>query len=280
VRQLLLEIHIFPIIVFLSIILLFGCEKKYTSVIDSSNNVLFVSSPIFSLHVVNTDTIYAGYAQTPEDTLTIIAIASLKVNQTFEDGLTGSVRYSLGDYQSSLVLCDGTLTNFNPSDSVYYGFVGFKIQRSFFGDFVFKLWAQNQNGDVSNIFYLPLHIIRSNNAPIISNLTAPDTLHIGDTLSLTIKASDPDGLADLYEVGYRSLKPDGNYANSGNMILLYDDGKSEFPSGDRVAGDGIYTYTTNVPQTAQRGTYIYTFSALDKARTTSNTITKKIIILP
>jgi hypothetical protein len=280
VRQLLLKNYPSVISIFLSLLILSGCEKKYSSVVESSTQSLFVSHPIFSLQTVNTDTIYSGNVQKPGDTLTIIAIASLKINRPFEDASAGGVFYSLGDYQSSVVLCEGSLANYNPGDSVYYGFVGFKIQRSLVGDFVLKLWAQNQNGDISNMFYLPLHIVRSNQPPAISNLIAPDTLHIGDTLSMTIKASDPDGLVDLYEVGYLSLKPDGSYANAGNMILMFDDGKSAIPSGDRVAGDGTYTYTTTVPQTALRGTYVYTFSALDKARTISNTITKKIIILP
>jgi hypothetical protein len=279
VRQLLHEIKLFLISVIL-FITLFGCEKKYSTVIDSSNTALFLSNPIFSLHVVNTDTIYAGYTQSPGDTLTIIALASVKLNQPFVDESAGSVQYILGDYQSSLVLCDGTLSNYNPYDSVYYGFVGFKIQRSLVGDFVLKLWAQNTNGEASNTLYLPLHIVRSNQAPVLSNLTAPDSLHIGDTLSMTIRVTDPDGLADVYQVGYLSLKPDGTYANGGNLILMYDDGKSAFPSGDRNAGDGIYTYTTTVPQTALRGMYTYTFSALDKARAVSNTITKKVVILP
>jgi hypothetical protein len=280
VRQLLLKNYLSIISIFLSLLFLSGCEKKYSSVLESSNPSLFVSHPIFSLQTVNTDTIYSGDVQNPEDTLTIIAIASLKVNHSFEDASAGGVFYSLGDYQSSVVLCEGSLANYNPSDSVYYGFVGFKIQRSLVGDFVLKLWAQNQNGDISNLFFLPLHIVRSNQPPVISNLIAPDTLHIGDILSLTIKASDPDGLVDLYEVGYLSLKPDGSYANGGNRILMFDDGKSAIPSGDRVAGDGTYSYTTTVPQTALRGIYVYTFSALDKARTISNTITKKIVILP
>jgi hypothetical protein len=280
VRQFFIKTNFVQFIFISGLLLLGGCEKKYTTVIDSSPNVLFVSNPMFSLRTINTDTIYAGHAQTPSDTLTIIALASLKLNQPFEKGSTGSVRYTVGDYTSSLLLGEGTLQNFNPADSVYYGFVGFRIQRSLVGDFVVKLWAEGLDGEVSNMFFLPLHITRFNHPPVISNLKAPDTLHIGDTLSLTIKASDPDGLADLYEVGYRTLKPDGTYANDGNIILMFDDGNETFPSGDAVAGDGIYTYSTNVPQTAQRGIYIYTFSALDKSRTFSNTITKQIVVLP
>lgn len=277
-RQFFLKTHL--LIIITSLLFFSGCEKKYSTVIDSSPFVLFVSNPKFSLQVVNTDTIYTGYTQSPSDTLTIIGLASLQVNQPTEIVSTGSVRYTVGDYQSTLLLCEGTLQNFNPSNSVYYGFVGFQVQRSLVGDFVVKLWAEGQNGEVSNVFFLPLHITRFNHPPVISDLKAPDTLHLGDTLSLTIKASDPDGLADLYEVGYRSLKPDGSFANNGNMILMFDDGNSAFPSGDVGAGDGIYTYTTTVPQTAQRGTYRYTFSALDKSRTLSNLITKILVILP
>jgi hypothetical protein len=280
VRQFSLKTHLFQFIIISGLLFLGGCEKRYNTIIDSSPNVLFVSNPMFSLQTINTDTIYTGVAQTPSDTITIIALASLKLDQPFEKRSTVSVRFTVGDYQSSILLCEGTLQNFNPADSMYFGFVGFRIQRSLVGDFVVKLWAEGQDGEVSNMFFLPLHISRFNHPPVISNLKAPDTLHIGDTLSLTIKVSDPDGLADVYEVGYRSLKPDGTYANNGNMIPMFDDGNETFPSGDAVAGDGIYTYSTTVPQTAQSGTYTYTFSALDKSRTFSNTITKQIVILP
>jgi hypothetical protein len=278
VRQFLLKINFFLFVII--ILSISGCEKNYSTVVDSSKDILLATNPTFSLSVVNTDTMYIGNVQTSSDTLKIHAIASLKIIRALGEESIGSVNYFIGNFQSSLVLSQGTLPNFNPNDSVYSGYVDFQIQRYIVGDFVVKLWEQNQKGEESNTFYLPLRITRFNNAPSVSDLTAPDTLHIGNTFSFSLKASDLEGMADLYEVGFRTLKPDGSYANSGNIILMFDDGNSAFPSGDLKAGDSIYTYSTFVPSSATKGTYVYTFFALDQLHAISNTITKRIIVLP
>jgi hypothetical protein len=119
-----------------------------------------------------------------------------------------------------------------------------------------------------------------NHAPVLSNLTAPDSLHRGDLLKLTVQASDSDGISDIYSVGYLSLKPDSTYANNGNQIAMFDDGNPDIPSADQTAGDAIYTYTTYVPSNALLGTYTYTFRSLDRSLAQSNVIILKVKILP
>jgi hypothetical protein len=286
VRQLLLKIFLFPFIVGLSFIFLSGCEKKYDTVIDSVGSAPVISGAKFSLTVINTDTMYVGQVQTSHDLFNIRETASLKVIHPDGKEKIASVNYFLGDYQSSIILSEGTLhddgvpPDLISNDNIYSGYVAFQIQRVVVGDFVLKMWGKNQNGDESNVVFLPVHIGRFNHAPIISNLIAPDTLHIKDILSLKLQVSDSDGLSDVYEVGYLSLKPDGSYANNGNLIQMYDDGGEQPQSGDLVEGDGIYTYTTTVPSDAPIGTYVFTFSAFDRLHITSNTIIHRMTILP
>ncbi|MFQ6674542.1 MAG: hypothetical protein ACE5GH_07145, partial [Fidelibacterota bacterium] len=53
--------------------------------------------------------------------------------------------------------------------------------------------------------------------PRIDSVEAPDTLQIPTsgiaTDTIRVKVTDPDGLEDIQWVGFRSLKPDGTYAN-------------------------------------------------------------------
>ena len=285
-RQLLLKKILFPFAVGFSFLFLSGCEKKYDTVIDSVGSAPIISGAKFSLTNINTDTMYVGQVQTSHDVFNIRATASLKVILPDGKEKIASVNYFLGDYQSSIILSEGTLhddgilPDLFSNDNIYSGYVAFQIQRVVAGDFILKMWSINQKGDESTISFLPVHIGRFNHAPVISNLIAPDTLYIGNRLSLTLQVSDSDGLSDVYKVGYLSLKPDGNYANSGNLIQMYDDGGEQPQSGDLVEGDGIYTYTTTVPSDALIGTYVFTFSAFDKLHVTSNTIIHRLTILP
>jgi hypothetical protein len=286
VRQLLLKIFLFPFAVGLSFIFLSGCEKKYDIVINSVGSAPVISDAKFSPTVIYTDTIYIGPVQTPLDIMNIHAKVSLRVIHPDGKEMIESVNFTLGDFQSSFTLCDGTLHDdgvFPDSisdDNTYSGYVDFQIQRVFVGDLFIKLWSKSRTGSESNNFFLPVHISRFNHAPVISNLVAPDTLYIGNPLSLTLQVNDSDGLSDVYEVGYLSLKPDSSYANNGDMIQMYDDGNAQPPSGDLVAGDGIYTYTTTVLPNTTVGTYVFTFSAFDRLHATSNTIIHRVTILP
>jgi len=286
VRQLLLKIFLFPFAVGLSFVFLSGCEKKYDTILDSAGSAPVISDAKFSPTVINTDTMYIGLVQTSSDVLNIHAKASLRVIHPDGKEMIESVNFALGDFQSSFTLCDGTLHDDGTfpdsisNDNMYSGYVDFQIQRVFVGDLFIKVWSKSRTESESNKYFLPVHIGRFNHAPVISNLVAPDTLYIGNLLSLTLQVNDSDGLSDVYEVGYLSLKPDSNYANNRNLIPMYDDGNSQPPSGDLVAGDGIYTYTTIVPSDALVGTYVFTFSAFDRLRITSNIIIHRITVLP
>lgn len=116
---------------------------------------------------------------------------------------------------------------------------------------------------------------QSNVAPLVANLTAPDTLTVNDTtlILLTIEATDSNGLEDIERVFFRSYRPDGS--TSGATFSMYDNGRD----GDTTANDGIYSAIISVYPSNQKGTYRFEFQAIDRGKKLSNIITHWITLL-
>jgi len=117
--------------------------------------------------------------------------------------------------------------------------------------------------------------ITFDNAPLVSNLVAPDRVTINPTqdtpIFITINVKDPNGLADIDIVQFRSFLPGGQEANN-SPIQLFDDGDPEV-SRDVEAGDGIYSILIFLPsQGVTPGNFQFVFSAKDKAGLESNII--------
>ena len=87
---------------------------------------------------------------------------------------------------------------------------------------------------------------------------------------ITASVTDPQGLTDVDSVYFYSQKPDGTLANSGDPILLVDNGKpfsAENPAeetGDEVAGDGIFSFSLLLDNTIDKGMFIFSFYMRDK----------------
>ena len=127
--------------------------------------------------------------------------------------------------------------------------------------------------------------------PKIDSLIVPDTLTLPvsdfafDTLRVMV--SDPDGLDDIKWVAYKSLKPDGTYANNGNYIYLYDDGGEvilyesdliTLTSGDAVKDDGTYAYVIFYDNSTPTGMYVWTFQAQDWGGNFSPIVSKTVVV--
>lgn len=127
--------------------------------------------------------------------------------------------------------------------------------------------------------------------PQIVSIDAPDTLFIPtsgydlDTLKVTV--TDANGVEDIRWAAYKSLKPNGTYANNGNLIFLYDDGGDEIlyqsdlirlTSGDSVAGDGIFSYILLLFPNTLVGTYVWTFYAQDLSYAYSIPVEHTVIV--
>lgn len=140
-------------------------------------------------------------------------------------------------------------------------------------DFKLVFQARDQSGKSSN----PVdHIltVAFNDAPYISNLVAPSQVQIDPQrdvkILITIKAKDPQGVADIDTVQFRSFLPSGQEANN-SPIQLFDNGDAD--QGDDRAGDGIFSRFIFLPsQGVTPGDFRFVFQARDKSDLLSNTI--------
>ena len=111
-------------------------------------------------------------------------------------------------------------------------------------------------------------------APYISNLVAPSQASIDPQndlkILITLKVKDPQGLADIDTVQFRSFLPSGQEANN-SPIQLFDTGDGDV--GDDEAGDGVFSRFIFLPsQGVTPGNYRFVFQVRDKANLLSNII--------
>ncbi len=120
---------------------------------------------------------------------------------------------------------------------------------------------------------------QENVAPVISDLSAPDSVVIEDPKSifrLSIKASDSNGQNDISSVYFITTRPDGTSNNV--KIQLFDSGNFQ-DHGDEEANDGIYSVIVEVTPQNAKGTYTFEFESEDRRGAKSNIIQHKIVLL-
>jgi len=252
-----------------------SCEKKDSSVIDSIGSAPKLSASSLSVSTVNTDTMNIGPVRNPEDVLTISINAYTRV---VPGTLTpvSSVQYTFRNGNGSSILAAGSLLDDgNPpdtqrNDSLYSGRLTFQIVRSTVGVVRVELFAEDASGYKSNSAILPLEIVRSNQPPVLSNLVAPDTVHTSSqsTFLVTVRATDPDGQADIRSV---------TRTTPSNLVLPLNDAGQ---NGDGVPGDGIFSETVLLSPPPPTGPYDFRFQAHDRSNVGSNVIIHRIIVLP
>lgn len=110
--------------------------------------------------------------------------------------------------------------------------------------------------------------------PVISNLIMPNEIDRGDVVSISLIVTDPNGLSDVDSVYYQAYDPDGNLVSNSQNISkfpLFDNGDTE-NTGDVNANDGVFNALFPFPSSAQTGNWTFTFNAIDKSDSISNTI--------
>ena len=120
---------------------------------------------------------------------------------------------------------------------------------------------------------------QQNYPPIISNLTAPDTIHLINKqiiITISLEVTDYNGQNDIKQVFFNSYLPPDGRPSSQNPILLYDNGTN----GDKIPNDGIYTVIVQLPATGvATGVYRWEFQAMDRSDSLSNKIIHNVVIL-
>jgi len=277
--------HLAQSALFISLMLLFGsCEKKQSSVVDSTGIAPFLAQVTLSPSVIDSDSINVGSNRQPTDLLTITTTIVARVQANSQDPI--SVAYSITSSDSLIIvsrgvlLDDGQTPDQSKGDGLFSAKASFLIRRVQFGTYAVQVNAESEDGYRSNTIYTPLAIFRGNRPPVISDLVAPDTVKLANqsqSLLLTVRANDSDGLSDVARVLFNSYKPDGT-ASGGNPFLMYDDGLAAH--GDESVGDGVFSLLISLPSNTQLGTYRFEFQAFDRSNEPSNVIILHLTVKP
>lgn len=249
-------------------ILYTGCEKKYSDIIDVSYNEYSVTNVLAPLN----------FAFDQQDSSLTIAI-QFTGNTDFQQVYFNAFSSDGKRINSSpvLMLDNGDIQNFGDTtagDKIYSGKI---LLSSVYpnGRYRVEFFVVDLNSTAKNVAQHNFNYYngQENFPPVISDLTAPDSLKLTDEIQLvklSIKVWDPNGLNDIETVYFNTFLPNGN-PSSGNPFLMYDNGNS-IDHGDETAGDGIYSRIIQLPPSTPSGIYRFEFEARDREGEISNKI--------
>ncbi|NOY76853.1 MAG: hypothetical protein GXO76_03165 [Calditrichaeota bacterium] len=147
------------------------------------------------------------------------------------------------------------------------------------GEYIFRLTALDKSGGSSEAVIRMVHVFKivHNDPPVLSELSAPDTVSrsSGQHFVLSVRVTDPQGLADVSQVYFNTYKPDGT-PSSGNPFFMRDDGQG----GDATAHDGIYSLGISISTQNATGNYRFVFYAVDYSGAVSQPIVHIITVVP
>jgi hypothetical protein len=253
-----------------------GCEKTDLGQVDIGRNPPFAFNFVLTPDSINIDTLTPGNGN-----YTVSATVLASVSDP--DGPDDIRTVEAGVYRPSAespflqkgLHDDGVVPDLIGGDGIYSGIIQFELTRALAGTYRVELSARDRSGLRSVAQSLSFFLTRRNSLPVLSNLSAPDTVTLpaGGSVAahMTVVASDSDGLGDIREVYF--LSPDGE--NPTFHFPLKDDGGLEPgpPSGDLNAGDGEFSILLTISDSPTvRGTYRFIFHAEDTFGDTSATI--------
>ncbi len=206
--------------------------------------------------------------------------------------ISGTLEYGGGETRQLVLHDDGRSNDIQAADGRY----DVNLDIGFSGDSA-QTWALHLLArDTLSGASVPLDTalsIRHPDPPRIESVVFRDTLTLRpDSLvldTLRVRVSPPNGLDEIRDVSMMSLKPNGEYANNGQPIPLYDDGSEtvfftfqgiDFTSGDRIAGDGEYALLLVLDPSTLTGVYGWTFNARTWLGTDAESWQDSLVVLP
>lgn len=247
-------------------LLIWGCEKTYDNLINTSTENFQVTDVIFIDH--NPPVVYD--LKTPADSL-----LKLRINFT-QQSVVNKVYFDI--YAS-----DNSRLNSSPvemeekSNNIFENQFILKRENPI-GNYTVRFSASGLDGKNKQVAVGTFYFNNGqDNLPpeIFNTVIEPDTVVVNDTTVIftSVGAMDPNGANDILEVYFIVYRPDGTTSR----VFLFDDGKLE--NGDKLAGDGIYSRLIQVDQNNQKGTYRFEFRAKDRSGDISNIINHFVLIL-
>ena len=259
-------------ILFLGLLIFAGCESKFDNVV--SDNV----TPFQVRQLSN----FTAFSITPVDSNIFISISfsnSVDILKVWAD-VYSSQQKKINN--SQLVLSDDGSSasgDVTAGDNTFSN--RFTLSQNLpNGDYRIEYFVTDKNlltrkvGSQQFLF----DNSKSNIAPIISNLIAPDSLTVRDSnivFTMSLQVLDSNGLADVETVWFISTRPDGT--SSGQRFSLYDNGNLN-DNGDRTANDGIFSTKVSLAPTNQKGRYRFDFQSRDFGKKLSNIIQHFVVV--
>ncbi len=260
---------------------------KSSEIIEPTFETLLLVNGTVSPAIVNTDTIFINGKKLSTDDIPLSATVTVKGNRSRSTMSVSAHLMKQGSQNfigEELLHDDGISPDIVAGDSIYAGKVEYSILRSFVGNISVSISGSSETS-ASTIFFTSISITRKeNNAPVIDQLNAPDTLissSSAQTIQITMRAHDADGASDINSVFFNSyLMPDS--LTSKGIVTMFDDGGASNNGSngntDAVAGDGIYTVTIIFPANISAQKRRFVFEAVDASNSRSNLIIHDIII--
>jgi len=122
---------------------------------------------------------------------------------------------------------------------------------------------------------------KSNIAPVIINVSVPDTIHRESSFSFNIEVIDSNGVRDIQHALFILYRPDGTivYNISGEAQWdMFNDGNSS-QHGDASASDNIFSFANYFSSTAQLGEWKFEFQAQDRGGKTSAIVSETMVVI-
>jgi hypothetical protein len=252
-------------------LLIWGCEKTYDNLIDTSTdnyqvsmtspsgNVIF--NPSDSLIVVRI--IFTSQSEISGVNFDLISPDGSKLN-TSPISLYDNGNPENGDTLAN----DKSYANKFPMSEFYLN-----------GNYRLQYYVSQSNAPKKQVAIGKFYFYngQDNIPPLISNTVVdPDTVVVTQPTAIftSVEATDLNGSADILEVYFTVYRPDSTTNN--NKVQLFDDGN--MINGDEVAGDGIYSRLIQIDQNNQKGTYKFEFRAKDRSDAFSNIINHYVLI--
>ncbi len=213
--------------------------------------------------------------------------SSLKVtlSDSFQVLLSSTNGFSYLDVQlqndSGVVLNEATFTDH--SGNVVSGTISTTLSSIYVGSLNYVFTAYDLQGAPGNYATRQLKLFNAADlGPVIDSVSMPDSLILPQANSIVFDiyayVTDVSGLSDVAKVYFDVVKPDGN-PSTGNPFMMYDDGGAagiQVGDDDKVAHDGTYTLSVQLPSGTALGTYVFTFHAVDRSGVASAPVSHTI----
>lgn len=247
-----------------------SCEKESDEIIDPS-----FASPVISDLFLSKDTVF-----TTSSSPLINLIVRVNVNSN-EGALVSNVKCRVFDPTNALAgsfqLNDnGSSPDPTAGDQTYTGAINIdNIQCLLVGTYSLEVVAENTSGLFSNLITSGFKVVNTaNQPPIISATNLPDSIvrpQPGDSalLTITVNVNDPDGVCDLKDVSFVTVRPNGVTLPA---IPMFNSGNGTF---------SFANYVSYSSDPTSYGYFKYTFTARDNSNILSAPVRDSIkFIMP